>query len=149
MLQAELHLPADVAYIGLARLVVTTAARQFGMSDERLEDLRIAVSEAATNAVTARNDAGDTTPVIVAFGHSDDAFRVAVHGIGHSFEEPTGVFPGQDWAPDESLGLHLIRDLVDDLEIDHGDETVVRMRFSLHDNGRYADDSESGRAARA
>ncbi|MBW8827393.1 MAG: ATP-binding protein [Acidobacteria bacterium] len=52
-----LDIPAQPAFVGVARSVIATVATAIeGIGDERLEDLRLAVSEACTNAVEAGTD---------------------------------------------------------------------------------------------
>ena len=47
-----MRLPADPSNVGVARQVVAESAKALGMDDARLADLKLAVSEACTNAVT-------------------------------------------------------------------------------------------------
>src|SRR5688500_9392898 len=80
--EVELRLPPDIQYVGLARLVICVAARQAGMSTERVEDLRIAVSEATTNAILAHRRSGRSDPVVLSFGEADGSFAVTVTDAG-------------------------------------------------------------------
>jgi len=132
MSDVELHLPPDVRYVGLARLVVCAAARQSGMSDERIEDLRIAVSEATTNAVIAHQRVQRTLPVVLLFGASTAGFSVTVRDTGAGFE-PTGPEdgPSRDWTSEHGLGVTLIRGLADEVEFLRAAGTRVHMRFAV------------------
>ncbi|MCB1248865.1 MAG: ATP-binding protein, partial [Acidimicrobiales bacterium] len=52
--EVQLEIPARPEYLTLARQVVAAAAAlEPTFADERIDDLRIAVSEAATNAIEA------------------------------------------------------------------------------------------------
>ena len=83
----QLRLPVDVVHVGLARLVVMQAARQFGMDDERIQDLKVAVSEATTNAILSHRRAGNDDPVVLTFGQIDSGqFQVTVADMGSGFE---------------------------------------------------------------
>lgn len=127
----ELRLPSDVQYVGLARLVVTVAARQAGMQDERIEDLKIAVSEVTTNAIVAhQRDDGDA-PVVLSFGRSG-AKQFAI-SIDDGAPQP-GDEGGGDWAPEGGLGITLIRGLADDVEFGSDAGNVVHMRFAVEDD---------------
>jgi serine/threonine-protein kinase RsbW len=149
MSEVELHLPPDVAYVGLARLVVVTAARQAGMSEDRVEDLRIAVSEATANAVIAHRRSDPTQPVVLSFGVTDDgAFGVRVDDTG------PGVVP-QELGPDRGssieggLGVSLIRELADRVDFVRGEGTRVHMRFSLAlSQDRHAQSGEPAAGSR-
>ena len=130
----ELRLPSDVQYVGLARLVVTVAARQAGMQDERIEDLKIAVSEVTTNAIVAHQRSDGAAPVVLSFGRTGSKqFAVSIDdGAPPSDEEGSG--PG-DWTPEGGLGITLIRGLADDVEFGSEAGNVVHMRFAVDDDG--------------
>lgn len=131
--EVELHVPPDVQYVGLARLVVTVAARQAGMADERVEDLKIAVSEATTNAIMAHRRSSEPRPVVLAFGPTDDdTFGVTIVDAGPGFEpKPPGADSTRDWSQESGLGVTLIRGLADDVEFLRGEGMRVNMHFAV------------------
>ena len=56
----RLDIPAQPAFVGVARAVVATVATTVeGIDDDRLEDLRLAVSEACTNAVEGQDESDE------------------------------------------------------------------------------------------
>lgn len=142
--EVELHLPPDVQYVGLARLVVTVAARQAGMADERVEDLKIAVSEATTNAILAHRRSELPLPVVLTFGPTaSDAFGVTIIDAGPGFDPlAPEAHEQRDWTDENGLGVTLIRGLADDVEFLRGEGMAVNMRFAvgLSANGRRDDD---------
>lgn len=132
MSDVELHLPPDVAYVGVARLVVVAAARQSGMADERVEDLRTAVSEATTNAVVAHQRAGQGRRVRLTFGPRDaDGFEVTIADAGRGFQPASQeALASRDWTMEGGLGVTIIRGLADDVRfVRDGDGMAVSMRF--------------------
>lgn len=133
MSTAELCLPADVQYVGLARLVVCAAARIAGMDSDRVEDLRIAVSEATTNAIVAHRRAGRGEPVMLRFGTDDEQrFQVTVVDSGPGFQPGSPVsLNGRDLLDESGLGVTIIRGLADDVRFERGEGMRVSMRFAL------------------
>lgn len=129
-MQAELQVPADVAYVGLARLVVTTAARQAGMGDERIQDLKIAVSEATAQAIAAHRRRSPGGPVILRFGPVDDAFEVRIAGAGPAFVEKEATAEAADDL-DEGLGVALVRNFADSVDVVESDGDHSDVRFAL------------------
>lgn len=128
----QLRLPPDDAYVGVARLLVTMAARSSGMSPERLEDLRIAVSEATTNAIRAHQRSDSTNPVVLSFGRGDNGFEVVVRDAGpgfHPVEAERATL--RDWRDENGLGVTIIRGLADEVDFEQADGTNVNMRFSV------------------
>jgi serine/threonine-protein kinase RsbW len=129
MSDVELRLPADAQYVGMARLIVTAAARQAGMSDGRLEDLRIAVSEATAQAIGSRKR---HEPVVLSFGRSDDRFEVTIaDAVAPSALAHVDAAGQETWAGENGLGPTLIRGLVDDVEFHREPGARLAMRFCL------------------
>src|SRR5687767_12095770 len=113
MPDVELRVPPDVQYVGFARLVVTSAARQAGMTNDRLEDLKVAVSEATTNAIQAHQRAGETGPISLSFGPtSANQFGVTIADMGPEGSAPESI-GARHWNADGGLGVTLIRGLAD------------------------------------
>ena len=128
----ELRFPPDVAFVGIARLLVTLAARGAGMAPERSEDLRIAVSEATTNAVRAHQAAGTGAPVIIAFGPGEHGFEVVVQDAGPGFDPVDPVeMEESDWRKEGGLGVTIIRGLADVVQFERAEGMQVNMRFSV------------------
>jgi serine/threonine-protein kinase RsbW len=134
MPDVELRVPPDPQYVGLARLVVTAAARQAGMTNDRLEDLKIAVSEATASAITAHQRAGDGEPVTLQFGSiSAHQFAVTIADAGSiDDQDPEGI-ASHTWNTEGSLGVTLIRGLADVVDF-NGDREAgvsIHMRFAV------------------
>jgi len=129
----ELHLPPNIQYISLARLVVCAAARLAGMDDERVEDLRIAVSEATTNAVAAHLRASQPQPVSIAFGDAGGgAFEVTIADAGPGFQPSSPQsLSERGWDVEGGLGVTIIRNLADEVRFDRNGGMRVSMRFAL------------------
>lgn len=129
--QVELQLPADTQYVSLARLVVTAVARQAGMDDERIEDLKIAVSEATTNAIKAHHRHHEQRPVVLQFGAAgNSSFEVTIVDAGPGFD-PLPFLPNRDWTLEGGLGVMLIRELADDVRFVRGEGMRVHMSFKI------------------
>jgi serine/threonine-protein kinase RsbW len=128
MPSVELRIPPDPAYVGLARLVVAQAARQAGVSQARVEDVKIAVDEALANAVRGQAALHSSAPIDLAFGVTDRGFEVVVRAL----EGPaTGVDPANEPGPDlldPKLSLTLIEGLTDEMSYEP-DGATVSLRF--------------------
>jgi serine/threonine-protein kinase RsbW len=130
----ELEIPARPEYLSLARLVVAAAASiDVAMKDERIEDLRVAVSEATTNAIEAHTtlDGGDR--IVIRCNLADDRVEVEIEDQGLGFE-PSEVAALPDMTDPARLdieggfGLPLMRVLADEAEIRSSPEgTAVKL----------------------
>jgi serine/threonine-protein kinase RsbW len=133
----ELEIPARPDFLSLARLVITGAANiEPSFSDDRLEDLRIAVSEAVTNAIEAHASSGADERVILRCDLAEDRIEVEVIDRGSGFDpENAPTAPDAD-DPDRllhesGLGIPLMRELVDETEFRASPSgTVVRLVVS-------------------
>lgn len=144
----RLEIPAQPAFVGVARSVVAAVASALeGLDDDRLEDLRVAVSEAVTNAVEAhRRDAIDDK-VIVTCTSTEDALEVRIEDSGSGFDPsllPAAPEPGAPptASSERGWGVQLIQALVDDVSFRQtGEGTAVDLvvRFD-----RAADGSAAG-----
>src|SRR5687767_362867 len=137
MHDVELRVPPDVQYVGLARLVVTTAARQAGMSNDRIEDLKIAVSEATANAIAAHQRAGHDEAVSLVFGTTgNDQFAVTIADAGFVSDAEGGGAGTRGWNSDGNLSVTLIRGLADVVDFDSEAGMSVHMRFAVSGSSR-------------
>jgi len=132
-----LELPAQPEFVGVARSVVAAVASVLdGIDDDRLEDLRVAVSEACTNAVEAhRRDAVDDR-VVVRCTATDDHLEVSIEdrsdGLDPAKVEPPAASDALSGAAERGWGLQLIEALVDEVtfrETDGGTAVDLVIRF--------------------
>lgn len=140
----ELELPARPEVVSVARLVIGALVAADPLFDEeRSADLRLAVSEACTNAIQAemagrdRDEPPDpeAEPILMRCVLADGQIEVAITDHGGGFD-PAGLEAHPEvTSPDRlnyegGLGIPLIKMLSDHLEFQPtGDGTRVVMRF--------------------
>jgi serine/threonine-protein kinase RsbW len=135
----ELKIPSTLGYEKVAMDLATSLARKVGLSPERIEDLRTAVSEACTNAIEHAHQQHERRKVVLLLSTTDSALEVSVRDHGLAFEVPeeapdlTAVIEGEKRS--RGWGLFLIRSLVDEVEfrpLPKGGN-VVRMVIHIDD----------------
>ncbi len=120
----ELEIPARADFISLARLVISSAAAiEPTFSDARIDDLRLAVSEACTNAIESHASAGHAERIVLRCDLAEDRIEVEVTDHGGGFDPEDA-----DSAPDaehperllyeSGLGIPLMKVLVDETEFE-------------------------------
>jgi serine/threonine-protein kinase RsbW len=136
-----LEIPAAPGFVGVARSVVyATAATVPGIDDERLDDLRIAVSEACTNAVEAHQTHAPDDKVVVRLDIDDARLQVQIEDVGAGFDPadvPVRPAPGQPGHLDaeRGWGMLLIKALVDAAEFTSSDTgTAVTLTMERLDD---------------
>ena len=111
----RLAFPPEPRMLGTIRLVVGIVARNAGIDEEGIEDLKVAVSESCALAVAEQARAGVDEPVEVALIEEGSRFGVEIRD-----RAPAEVHvPAADSATDlddRQFGLALVGALVDDLE---------------------------------
>ena len=138
----ELEIPARAEFVALARLVVAAlAASDSTLADERIDDLKLAVSEACTNAIEAHDAAGSAERVLVRCQAGVDSLEVWVEDRGQGFDPADLPDHPPVTDPDRlkferGLGIPLIRALVDEVVFSPtADGTSVRLVMHVGANG--------------
>lgn len=146
----EIKVPAKSEYVGVVRLSTSGIANRMGFSYEDIEDLKVSISEAMTNAVTHAYGDNEDGEVTIGFGVYEDRLEVMIADHGGSFDLgkiKTNIGPYQQSEPVENLreggfGLFLIDALMDKLEINNDYGVIVLMTKFLHENEVASDDDQ-------
>lgn len=116
--------------VALARMVAGTLAERWGLSEETVEDVRLVVSEACTNAIRAhircaRDDAVSLTC------HLDGNFSVEVSdlGCGDALSDDA-EFPEPGTA-EGGYGIPIMRHVADQASFDRNDSGGTTVRLTL------------------
>ncbi len=130
----ELEIPARAEFVALARLVVSAiAASDSTLADERIDDLKLAVSEACTNAIEAHGAIDTDERVLVRCSADGGTVEVSIQDRGGGFDPAQLPQHPPVTDPDRlkferGLGIPLIRALVDEVEFtSSGSGTAVRL----------------------
>lgn len=131
----EVNIPSNPAFERVVRASAAEIGQALGFSHERVEDLKLAVSEAVTNAIEHGNhsEASRLVAVVFALDHEKLEIRIADQGNGtgplnfsrrvveeHNLE--TGMLRG--------FGMYLISALVDDYEVSSSHAgTILTLRL--------------------
>jgi serine/threonine-protein kinase RsbW len=78
MATATLTIPPQAEQVRTARLVTTAAARRCGVSEDRIDEIRLAVGEVIARSVLRQQRAGLPTPVVVDITDDNELFTVRV-----------------------------------------------------------------------
>src|SRR5918999_2024746 len=123
-----LELPSSSEYILLARLVVTCAGQLAGFEPEDVYDLKLAVTEAATNVI--RHAAVKNYEIEYRVLPRAVEITVKDAGGGFNVADLTGAPNGQG-----GFGLAVIRDLVDELALDSTKGGGTRLKMIRRADG--------------
>jgi serine/threonine-protein kinase RsbW len=148
----ELDVPARPEYLSLVRQVVAAAAGVQPLRDDRIEGLRLAVSEATTNAIESYTnppdgDAVGPKRVVIRCNLDHDQIEVEVSDFGGGgFEPAVTPFPSPDdpnrLDQEGGLGLPLMRHFADESEIIVG-ESGTSVRLVVYTPWRTSNDDDA------
>ncbi len=111
----DLEIPALPEFVGIARMAVAALAGvRPGLDYDRVDDLRIVVSEACTSAIEAFGGPGDKARVRLRCHDGPDRLEVAIAGPAGAFDSTVA---GPDVDDDGGFRISLIRALVDEADV--------------------------------
>lgn len=135
MHRVMLSIPSDPAFERVVRASAAELGETFGFDPEKIEDLKLAVSEAVNNAIDHGSKRQSHMPVEVSFQVNGDHLEVRVTDHGGGVERI-------DWSrrvvEEDNLdagmlrgfGMYLISSLVDQCEVSSTAEgTVMTLRI--------------------
>ena len=124
----ELVLAARAENIAIVRYALGGLGDAFELSEMKLSDIRLAVTEACANVVVHAYPDGQDGQMEVLASMGEETLTVLVRDWGR------GIRPRPD-SPGLGLGLSLIAALADSVELGHDNQehTEVRMTFRLSD----------------
>lgn len=132
----EMKVPAKPDYVGVIRLTSSGIAGRMGFSYDDIEDLKIAISEACTNAVQHAYKTNEKGEIVIGFGLYKNRLEVMVADEGMSFDfqsirKELGPYKESqeslEYMREGGLGLYLIEALMDEVHIHQKEGVTVFM----------------------
>jgi serine/threonine-protein kinase RsbW len=125
----RLTIPAKAEYITLCRLALTGLARVRPMGEEQLADLKLALTEAASNSIRhAYGDAGHGH-VQISYELGPDRIGIEVVDDGEGFDPALEGDGGRELS-EGGLGIAIIRTIADEFEVQSkAGQRGSRLRF--------------------
>ena len=125
----KLTIPAKAEYITLGRLALSALARVRPLSEEALNDLKLALTEACTNSVRHAYQDGREGVVEIVYHLEPDRLIVEVADEGEGFT-PGELYEGGDGDLTEGgLGIAIIQAVADEVEFGARESGGSRLRF--------------------
>lgn len=132
----ELQIPCDPQQVSAARIFVASAGRQFGVDEEAIDDLKVAVSEACNGAIDANERNDVEGPMTISVEAHDESVEVRIASAGgsdvHEDEwdpaTPTHLFQ-------RTIGMGLVHGLFPDATWDESSSEGLRVTFRIPRSG--------------
>jgi serine/threonine-protein kinase RsbW len=135
MERVELNIPSNPIFERVVRASAAEVGNAFGFSAERVEDLKLAISEAVNNAIEHGNSRDARRLVAVVFELDGEKLEVRISDEGEGTDR---LDFSRRVVDEESLetgylrgfGMYLISELVDDYEVNSSHQgTVLTLRL--------------------
>ncbi len=138
----ELHIPNVLGSEKMVMEQVASVAKEIGFTDNRIEDLKTAVSEACLNAMEHGNAMNTTTKVGISLSINRTKMKVSVedkgNGIKGKINEPNIDNKIEGKEGPRGWGIFLIKRLIDDIKFEPKSDggNVTTMNIHLDKNNK-------------
>ncbi|MGL5756366.1 MAG: anti-sigma B factor RsbW [Paraclostridium sp.] len=121
----KMEVTANPEYVSIIRLTVSGIANKIGFSLDDIEDIKVAVSEACTNAIKHSLD----DKFVVRFSILENGLTIDVQDKGTGYDVDSLQEPDLTNPKEGGLGLFIIKTLMDEVStISNTDEgTKIKM----------------------
>jgi anti-sigma regulatory factor (Ser/Thr protein kinase) len=128
---ADLQIPARAEFVSVARLVVSSVVDdRYELTNDRLDNLKLAVSEACALAIEFHRDS-DAAKITIACESNREGFDVLIHAAGNEFASARLAHEGLEVGGktlEGEVGLPFIESLVDGMGLETvADDSVLRL----------------------
>jgi len=137
----ELRIPSELGYEKIAREAVATVARRLDFKEDKIEDIKTAISEACTNAIRYGSGADARMKVVVVLTADENKLDILIKdpGAGGSPPMDTGIpdINGMVAGTERlgGMGLFIIKELVDEagfVEVDDDEDEGNQFRMVIY-----------------
>ena len=121
----KMEIASNPQYVSVIRLTTSGIANKIGFCLEDIEDIKVAVSEACTNAIKHSLD----NKFSVEYTIFENGLTITIIDSGKGYDVDSIDVPNLEEPKESGLGLFIIQSLMDELEIksniNYG--TVIKM----------------------
>lgn len=138
MQRVLVNIPSNPIFERVVRASANELGQAVGLAPERIEDLKLAVSEAVNNAIDHGNRHAAHKLVEVTFSVDKETLEVKIRDEGSGseqldFSRRTVEEHNLDTGMHRGFGMYLISSLVDDYEVNSSQSgTVMTLRLHLY-----------------
>ncbi|MFP4457842.1 MAG: anti-sigma factor antagonist [Clostridia bacterium] len=127
--EVSIILPAKPAYVGVARLTLASIASRYNFNIESIEDIKIAIAEVLTNAISHNNPMVEEINIKTKFDCKKGTLRIDIYDEGKGFDQKILEASNKNSVEPGGLGLFIVKSLMDEVEIitSPGEGTYIKM----------------------
>ncbi|MDB8790816.1 ATP-binding protein [Romboutsia sp. 1001216sp1] len=120
-----MEISSNPEYVGIIRLTTSGIANKIGFSIDDIEDIKVAVSEACTNAIKHSND----NKFFITFDILENGLAIEIEDKGKGYDVESLHQPDLNNPKESGLGLFIIQSLMDEVNIESKENkgTIIKM----------------------
>ena len=121
----KMEISANPEYVSIIRLTTSGIANKVGFCIDDIEDLKVAISEACTNAIKHSSD--DTFTII--YSIMVNGLTIEIIDNGKGYDKNSVTEPDLDNLKESGMGLFIIESLMDEVNVEsvQGKGTTIKM----------------------
>ncbi len=134
--EVKLSVPSKPEYVGVVRLTLSAIASRIGFDVEKIEDMKVAVAEACTNAIMHGCRCAKDSKFNIDFVSNGEKLTISVYDDGKGCELESIQDPNLNEPKEGGLGIFIIKSLMDqvDIESEEGKGMMIKMIKYLGDD---------------
>lgn len=134
--EIKLSVPSKPEYVGVVRLTLSAIASRIGFDIEKIEDMKVAVGEACTNAIMHGCTCAKDSKFNIDFISNGEKLTISVYDDGKGCEVDSIQKPDLNKPKEGGLGIFIIESLMDDVDIEseEGKGMMIKMIKYLGDD---------------
>lgn len=121
----KMEISSNPEYVSIIRLTTSGIANKVGFCIDDIEDLKVAISEACTNAIKHSSD--DTFTII--YSIMVNGLTIEIIDNGKGYDKNSVTEPDLDNLKESGMGLFIIESLMDEVNVESekGKGTTIKM----------------------
>ena len=124
----KMEVTSNPEYVSIIRLTVSGIANKIGFSLDDIEDIKVAVSEACTNAIKHSLD----DKFLVQFSVLENGLTIEVEDKGTGYDVESLQEPDLTNPKESGLGLFIIQTLMDEVSTISNSDVGTRVKMTKY-----------------
>lgn len=124
----KMEVTSNPEYVSIIRLTVSGLANKIGFSLDDIEDIKVAVSEACTNAIKHSLD----DKFLVQFSVLENGLTIEVEDKGTGYDVGSLQEPDLTNPKESGLGLFIIKTLMDEVSTISNSDVGTRVKMTKY-----------------
>lgn len=124
----KMEITANPEYVGIIRLTTSGIANKVGFCIDDIEDLKVSISEACTNAI--KHSLEDRFTII--YSMIENGLTIEIIDNGKGYDRDSVSEPDIDNLKESGMGLFIIESLMDEVVVESQEGKGTRIKMTKY-----------------